>query len=224
MSLCDRADHAALPIVIFMETLRLHYAPDNASLVVRLALEELQLRYETILVDRSRNAQKSAAYRSINPAGKIPVLETSTGPIFETAAILLYLADQSSRLAPQADSHDRGAFLGWLFYLSNTLHTNLRLTFHPQSYVGSDKTLVEPLRDGARRALIESLHLLDDLAGASYPWLNEPQPSVLDFYLAAMLRWMALYPVTIPIGFRSPTGPTSTRWLAGWKTATAWPP
>ena len=39
--------------------LRLHYAPDNASLCIRLALEELGLPYETVLVDRATQAQRS---------------------------------------------------------------------------------------------------------------------------------------------------------------------
>lgn len=55
---------------------RLHYAPDNASLIVRLTLEQLGLEYETVLVDRSRQGQRSAAYLQMNPNGLIPVLET----------------------------------------------------------------------------------------------------------------------------------------------------
>ncbi len=46
---------------------RLHYAPpDNASLIVRLALEELGQPYQTVLVDRSVTAQASTAYLKIN--------------------------------------------------------------------------------------------------------------------------------------------------------------
>ena len=79
---------------------RLHYAPDNASLVIRLALEDMGLPYETVLVDRTTREQDSAAYRALNPAGLIPVLETPQGPVFETAAILLWLADTHGQLAP----------------------------------------------------------------------------------------------------------------------------
>ncbi|MCB1329029.1 MAG: glutathione S-transferase N-terminal domain-containing protein, partial [Maritimibacter sp.] len=71
----------------------LHYAPDNASLIIRIALEELGLPYETRLVDRQAEAQKSPAYLALNPQGLIPVLETPEGPIFETAAILLWLGE-----------------------------------------------------------------------------------------------------------------------------------
>lgn len=175
--------------------LRLHYAPDNASLIVRLALEELGLPYKTVLVDRTTNAQKSASYRSLNPTAKIPTLETPDGPIFETAAILLYLADREGHLAPHPASPDRGAFLSWLFYLSNTMHANLRMTFYPQQFIGD---MVDPtcLIKGARANITEGLHLLEAAAGRTDVWLNRPDPSLLDLYLAALLRWMAIYPAT----------------------------
>ena len=68
---------------------RLHYAPDNASLVIRLVLEELGQPYETLLVDRRAEAQNSPEYRALNPNGLIPVLETPDGPLFETAQFTL---------------------------------------------------------------------------------------------------------------------------------------
>ena len=176
------------------ETLRLHYAPDNASLIVRLALEELDVTYETVLVDRTKEAQRSDAFRAINPAAKIPALETPDGALFETAAILLYLADRYGRLAPLAADPERGLFLSWLFYLSNTVHANLRLTFYPQAYAGKDGSSIAALRAGARKSLLESLELLEILAQQQHKWFNGAEPSLIDLYLAAILRWMAIYP------------------------------
>jgi len=71
----------------------LHYAPDNASMIFRLALEHLGVAYQTALVDRAAGGQNAAAYLALNPNGLIPVLETPQGPIFETGAILLWLGD-----------------------------------------------------------------------------------------------------------------------------------
>jgi hypothetical protein len=73
---------------------RLHYAPDNASLIIRLTLEEMGLPYQAVLVDRHSRAQKGAPYLALNPHGRIPVLETPEGAIYETGAILLWLADR----------------------------------------------------------------------------------------------------------------------------------
>lgn len=176
-----------------METpYRLHYAPDNASLVIRLALNEMGLPYETTLVDRARNEQDGAAYRALNPNGLIPVLETPQGPIFETAAILLWLADNHNRLAPAVDSPDRAAFLKWLFFASNTLHADMRILFYAEKYI--DATQTDTLRAGIRQRLRQHLRLLDAQAKADPTWLSAEQPSVLTYYLACMMRWMALYP------------------------------
>ncbi|MDP2492374.1 glutathione S-transferase family protein [Shimia thalassica] len=177
------------------DPLRLHYAPDNASGIVRLALEELGLSFETVLVDRSQKAQQSAEFRAINPAAKIPALETQDGTMFETAAILLWLADRSGRLAPAATSPKRASFLSWLFYLSNTLHANLRMSFYPEKYAGPDPTHHQALLSGARANITDGLQILNTYAGEGQLWFNNPENlSILDLYMGPMLRWMALYP------------------------------
>ena len=72
----------------------LHYFPDTASLIVRLVLEELGTPYEARLIDREGGALSSPAYLAMQPLGLIPVLETPQGALFETAAMLLYLAER----------------------------------------------------------------------------------------------------------------------------------
>ncbi|WP_375697851.1 glutathione S-transferase family protein [Pseudophaeobacter sp. TrK17] len=173
---------------------RLHYAPDNASLVIRLVLEELGLPYETCLVDRRAGAQESAAYRAINPHGLIPVLGTSDGAIFETAAILLWLADRHSQLAPAPSSPERGDFLKWLFFASNTLHADLRISFYPEKYIGAAPQDQTVLTRSIQQRLAVHLRHLDDLAATKPNWFGNKVPSVLDYYLGCMMRWMALYP------------------------------
>ena len=163
----------------------LHYVPDNASLVVRLVLEELGQPYATELVDRSSDAHKSAAYRKLNPNGLIPVLETPEGPVFETAAILLWLADRHGALAPAATDPDRAGFLSWLFFLSNTLHAELRLLFYPHEY---HRQAPEALRQNVRERLAVHLDLIED----RMPFGTDL--TVIDYYLACQCRWMALYP------------------------------
>lgn len=174
----------------------LHYAPDNASLIVRLTLEELGVPYSTVLVDRGRTAQRSTAYRALNPAGLIPVLETRDGPLFETAAILLWLADRHGAMAPGTGAPARGEFLKWLFFTSNTLHAQLRMLFYPAKYVGDDPAAQAHLsstltrRNATHMTLPDALDLLDARQGAR----GDAPPDVLDYYIAALLRWCRLYP------------------------------
>ena len=167
----------------------LHYAPDNASLCVRLALEELGLPYRTALVDRRGQGQKTPAYLALNPNGLIPVLETPAGPIFETAAILLWLAEAQGRLIAPVGSDRRGHDLQWLFWLSNTLHAGLRQLFYPGQYIATDSHAALLLQ--TRRRLHAHLSILD---GARFaPWLDDDAPSVHGCYLGPMLRWAQLY-------------------------------
>ncbi|APX15297.1 glutathione S-transferase [Phaeobacter inhibens] len=177
-----------------MNSYRLHYAPDNASLVIRLVLEELGQPYECVLVDRRTKAQTSAEYRALNPNGLIPVLETPDGPVFETAAILLWLSERHSALAPPPSSPDRAAFLKWLLFASNTLHADLRMLFYPKKYIGPDADQQAQLQHVLRQRLHQHLTHLDQAAAARPSWFGAVHPSVLDYYLACQIRWMALYP------------------------------
>ena len=166
-----------------MESLRLHYAPDNASLCVRLALEFAGLPYATALVDRANADHRKPAYLALNPAGLIPALETPHGPVFETGAILLWLADRHpGSLFPAPDSPARGHALSWLMWMANTLHPTLRTLFYPDQYLPAAPA---SLRHAARHRLATHLDLLEA------EW--SPDHVLQMCYLAPMLRWPALY-------------------------------
>lgn len=166
-----------------MTALTLHYAPDNASLCVRLALEWLREPYVTSLVDRSRNGQKSPDYLELNPHGLIPALETPNGPMFETGAILLWLADRHpGKVFPAVGDPKRAAALSWLFWLSNTLHPALRMLFYPDKYLPAAPS---SLRHATRFQIVGHLDRLEAHWTADH---------LLHFcYLAPMLRWPAIY-------------------------------
>lgn len=168
----------------------LHYAPDNASLIIRLVLEEAGIPYQTSLVDRSIHAQDSATYRALNPAGLVPAIETPDGPIFETAAILLWLSDRHS-LGPKPDAPARGTFLKWVFFLSNTVHADLRQLFYPHQYV-------PPEASAGHHALLTA-RMTRHFALLNAAALTHPDlfvlPSVLTTYIAPLMRWAVLYPM-----------------------------
>jgi glutathione S-transferase len=182
-------------------TLRLHWSPDSANLVVRIALEELGLAFEPVPVDRAKAGHKQPAYLKLNPQGLIPVLEDGDLVLFETGAILLHLADREGRLGPEGpDAREpkaRAAFLKWLFYLSNTVHAELRAAFYSPRYVAGDAA-VPALRDGLAARLRGHMAMLDQVLGAT-GWLVADRPTLADFYLAICLRWARLYPTGRPL-------------------------
>ncbi|UWR21429.1 glutathione S-transferase family protein [Sulfitobacter sp. S190] len=172
-------------------TYLLHYAPDNASLIIRLALEHRGVAYTTALVDRSARAQETAEYRKINPTGLIPALETPQGTLFETGAILLWLADRHGGLGPAPHDAARGDFLKWFFFAANTVHPVLRMMFYPEKYTQGSAA---GLRAGLVVQLKSGFAHLDAVAAGGEQWFGGESPTALDFYVACMLRWCALYP------------------------------
>ncbi|MEM1378087.1 MAG: glutathione S-transferase family protein [Pseudomonadota bacterium] len=181
-----------------MRKYTLHYAPDNASLVIRLALGEMGVPFDTNLVDRTVHAHKSVTYRRLNPNGLIPVLETDTGPLFETAGILLWLVDQHGKLGPKIGDPQRGRFLSWLFFVSNTLHPALRMLFYAPTYIGDIQSHQEQLTKVASDEAVRFFELLDREASQSDAVIASDSTTVLDFYVAACLRWAQLYPKKSP--------------------------
>jgi GSH-dependent disulfide-bond oxidoreductase len=86
-----------------------------------ILLEELGLPYEAHLVDIGKDESKTAEFLSLNPNGKIPAMIDPDGPggqpiaLFESGAILLYLADKTGRFIG-TDATQRWAAIQWLFF------------------------------------------------------------------------------------------------------------
>lgn len=171
----------------------LHYAPDNASLIVRLVLDGAGIPYRTALVDRASRQQDSPAYRKLNPAGLVPTLETPHGPISETGAILLWLSD-AHQLGPAPGHPDRPLFLKWLFFLSNTAHADLRMIFYPHQYAPADRFAAHHEIISAR--MLRHFALIDEAARQSPHLFAAATP--LGVYAVTLTRWSALYPPDAP--------------------------
>ena len=88
---------------------------------VHIMLEELGLPYQAHAVNLETGEQRSPAFTALNPVGKIPVIVDPEGPggrpitLFESGAILLYLAEQSGRFL-SSDPHLRYETLRWLMF------------------------------------------------------------------------------------------------------------
>ena len=183
----------------------LYYAPDNASLIIRIILDELDIDYNAILVDRSQQQQRSASYLSLNPKGLIPVCIIDGQPIFETAAIALSLAEKEDHygakntIALSLDPQDsqRPVFLKWLFFISNTLHPDLRQMFYAEKYVGTDESLQQTYRALTRARLKQGFSILDNQYNQTgQPYLFGSDPTIIDIYLGLCIRWAQLYPLS----------------------------
>ena len=174
--------------------IRLHFYPGNASLAPHLLLRELGVPFELQLVDRTQAAHKAPAYLALNPNGQIPVLEDGELVLYETAAILLHLADRfpQARLAPLVGTPERAQYYKWMVWLTNTLQAMLMHYFYPERIV---RTMATPLRRPRCAAQAEArigpmLQQLDDLlAGHAGPWLLGADYSAVDPLAFTLCRW-----------------------------------
>ncbi|MEM9624584.1 MAG: glutathione S-transferase family protein [Pseudomonadota bacterium] len=177
-------------------TYTLYFSPDSANLVIRMVLEELRVGYEEKQVARKRS-ERSADFFALNPRGLLPVLidHETDASVFETGAILLYLADKHGALAPKPNTfRARGACLRWLFMLSNTLHADLAMTFYAERYANSlaDAKLVHA---AAAHRVLGHLELLNrHIDESEGEWFLGAGLSICDFYLGCCVRWAQLYP------------------------------
>ena len=83
-----------------------------------VTLEELELPYTVHPIDISSGAQKEPAYTAINPNGRIPaIVDRDNGDfaVFESGAIMVYLAEKTGRLMP-TDAKGRSEVLQWLMF------------------------------------------------------------------------------------------------------------
>lgn len=168
---------------------KLFYFPGNASLLPHMLLRELGVPFELELVDRAGNAQKSPEYLKLNPTGRIPVLVHDGVPIYETAAIALYLADNhlEAGLAPPPGTPERGPYYKWMVLLSNALQTQYRAWFYAHEFV-DNPAYVESAKAATAARLGETFAVL----GAHLDhntWLLGDRFSAADLYLFMMVRW-----------------------------------
>ena len=120
------ADLSAFPITgrwpaQHPDRLQLYSLPTPNGVKVSIMLEEIGLPYEAHLVDFATDDQKTPEFLSLNPNGKIPAILDPDGPggkplaLFESGAILVYLAEKTGQLLP-TDPAARYETLAWLMF------------------------------------------------------------------------------------------------------------
>src|ERR1700688_417616 len=99
--------------------LKFYYHPSPNSAKVALFLEEAALPYELVPIDTRKGEQFSAAFRAINPNGKTPALVDGDAVVFDSNAILLYLAEKTGKFLPENTPKARADLLSWLMYVAS---------------------------------------------------------------------------------------------------------
>jgi len=85
---------------------------------VALFLEEANLAYELQPIDTRKGEQHTPEYRAINPNGKVPAIVDGYDTVFDSNAILLYLAEKTGQFLPERTPGARGKLYSWLMFVA----------------------------------------------------------------------------------------------------------
>ncbi|XFA73465.1 glutathione S-transferase family protein [Thermosynechococcaceae cyanobacterium Okahandja] len=151
--------------------LKLYGGPRTRAAIVRWYLEELNLPYEFVLLDLQAGEHRQPAFLELNPMGKVPVIVDGDLVLWESGAILLYLAQQHGQLP--ADAAQAAKVYQWVLFANSTLS---QVMFPPET---RDRQL-PPLLTGLDTALQNKDYIL----GAEF--------SVADVALGSVLAYLQM--------------------------------
>ena len=182
----------------------LYTAPTPNGYKVSILLEELQLPYQAISVNLEKGEQKQPDYLKMNPNGRIPVIvdrERDNWTVFESGAILIYLAEKTGPFLPE-DPLQRSLVIQWLMFqmggigpMQGQAHVFYRYAPEPIEYVirryqRETRRLYEVLDS----RLKESEYLAGELTIADiacWPWVRIHKWAGIDLDgLPHLQRWL----------------------------------
>jgi GST-like protein len=141
--------------------LQLYSFPTSNGVKVSIALEELGLPYEAHSIDVSRGETRTSQFLTLNPNGKIPAIIDPDGPdgtpiaLFESGAILLYLAEKTGKLLPPSAA-ERYKTIQWVFFQMSGVGPMFGQLGYFHKFAGreiDDKRPLERFRSEAQRLL-----------------------------------------------------------------------
>jgi len=98
--------------------IKFYYHPSPNPAKVALFLEEAGLPYELVPVDTRKGEQFDPAFLAINPNAKTPAITDGDVTVFDSNAILLYLAERTGQFLPDDTPAMRGQLLSWLMFVA----------------------------------------------------------------------------------------------------------
>jgi GST-like protein len=119
--------------------IKFYYHPSPNPAKVALFLEESGLPYELMPVDTRKGEQHSPAFLAINPNAKTPAIVDGDATVFDSNAILLYLAEKSGQFLPEGTPAARGQLLSWLMFVASGIGPYSGQAVHFKNYAPEPK-------------------------------------------------------------------------------------
>jgi GSH-dependent disulfide-bond oxidoreductase len=172
------------------DRLQLYSLPTPNGVKVSIMLEEIGLPYEAHLVDFNKRDQHTREFLSLNPNGKIPAILDPNGPggkplpLFESGAILHYLAEKTSKLLP-SDAARRWQTIQWVHFQMGGIGPMFGQVGFFNKFAGKDYEDKRPLQRYVNEAK-RLLGVMDEhLAGRQ--WFMDDEYTIADI---SMLGWV----------------------------------
>ena len=187
------------------------------DLRVRWALEEASLPYRVTLIGGREDEVSPADYRHVQPFGQVPAIEDGEVTLFESGAIVLYVAQRSSSLLP-SDPSARAHVIQWMFAALNTIEMPIQqlaeidLFYRSESWASERRPAVV---ERVRQRLAELASCLDGRDHLIGPF------SAADILMTSVLRFLrhtdllAEQPVLVAYKQRCEARPAFARALDG---------
>jgi len=180
---------------------KLYYSPGSAAMAAQAMLNEIGAQLgstvaEFILVDDDKNEQKSAAYMKLNPHGRVPTLVYDGDRVmYESAAICQFLTERhpEAKLSPAIAHADRGLYLQWMAYLTNTVQEALMHWWHNNYFIDGAAEQAK-MKAKAEERLAKMWSFLDDELAKNGPHLCGNTFYACDYFLVMLIRWTRSMP------------------------------
>lgn len=173
--------------------LKLYYAPQTRAIRPRWLLEEIGTPYELVRLNLSVGDQKKAEYLKLNPNGTVPTLIDDGLILYESAAIVQYLADKfpQAQLAPAVGTAARGEYYQWIHYAMSAIEPPavtifLHTTGVPMGRAEHER--IPQLVPEARARLSAAVKVVDDALAEKQHILGNDF-SAADVMIGSMLGW-----------------------------------
>ncbi len=98
--------------------IKFYYHPSPNPAKVALYLEEAEIPYEVVPIDTRKGEQHDPAFLAINPNAKTPAMTDGDSTIFDSTAILLYLAEKTGKFVPENTPAERAQMYSWLMFVA----------------------------------------------------------------------------------------------------------
>ncbi len=114
--------------------LKFYYSGAPNPTKVALFLEETAMPHEAIPVDTRKGEQHKPEFLKINPNAKLPAIVDGDVTVFDSSAILLYLAEKTGKFLPAKTDKARGELLSWMFFVSSGVGPYFGQAVHFKNY------------------------------------------------------------------------------------------